>query len=142
MRIRSSKGGFTLIEIIIVVAIIGFLAAIAVPQFQNLSGQAKVNSVKAGLGAVRSTLALRYATSATGGAAATFPASLDSTDFAGATLPYNSLNDKSGVTALSATVDGTATHASVGFWYITHTNATHYGKASAYSDGTTDTSAY
>jgi prepilin-type N-terminal cleavage/methylation domain-containing protein len=140
--VRFTKSGFTLIEIIIVVAIIGFLAAIAIPQFQNLSGQAQRNSTKAGLGAVRSALALRYAASATGGAAAAFPTVLGSSDFAGNTPPYNALNDKSGVTALTTTTSGTATHASVGFWFVTNATAPDLGKAGAYSDGTTNTSAY
>ena len=141
MKLNKNHSGFTLIEIIIVVAMIGFLSAIAIPQFQNLSGQAQQNATKAGLGTLRSTLVLRYAASATGGANATFPASLVSTDFAANTPPYNALNSTSGVTALSQTVGGTATNAGAGFWYITSASS-DYGKAGAYSNGTVNTSTW
>ena len=39
--VKAKKNGFTLVELIVVVAIIGILAAIAVPSFQSSSNKAK-----------------------------------------------------------------------------------------------------
>jgi prepilin-type N-terminal cleavage/methylation domain-containing protein len=41
---RSNKSGFTLVEIMIVVAIIGLLAAIAIPSFLNARTRSQVSS--------------------------------------------------------------------------------------------------
>lgn len=44
-RKENGEAGFSLIELIIVVVILGILAAIAIPIFLNIQGQAKQNSL-------------------------------------------------------------------------------------------------
>ena len=51
-----SKSGFTLIELMIVVAIIGILAAIAIPNFINFQMKAKTAEAKSNLGCIRTCL--------------------------------------------------------------------------------------
>jgi general secretion pathway protein G len=57
MKSRS-KSGFTLVEILIVVVILGILAAIVIPQFSQASSDARVSSVKSNLQMLRSQVEL------------------------------------------------------------------------------------
>ncbi len=54
------RQGFTLIELMIVVAIIGILAAIAIPKFADLINKAKEGSTKGALSSVRSAIQVYY----------------------------------------------------------------------------------
>ena len=59
MRTRNlARKGFTLIEILIVVVILGILAAIVIPQFTDASDQANVASMKSQLQTLRSQIEL------------------------------------------------------------------------------------
>lgn len=55
---KSARKGFTLIEILIVVVILGILAAIVIPQFTDASTQASEASVRSQLQTVRGQLEL------------------------------------------------------------------------------------
>jgi len=52
---KFGQHGFTLIELMIVVAIIGILAAIAIPNFLSYQARAKQSEVKADLGGIYTT---------------------------------------------------------------------------------------
>jgi MSHA pilin protein MshA len=55
------QDGFTLIELVVVVTILGILAAFAVPRFASLEGQARLASTQALAGSVRSGASLAHA---------------------------------------------------------------------------------
>lgn len=55
---RQTRKGFTLIEILIVVIILGILAAIVIPQFTNASKEAKQSSLVTMVQSLRSQIAL------------------------------------------------------------------------------------
>jgi general secretion pathway protein G len=54
----QAKRGFTLVEILIVVVILGILAAIVIPQFTQASTEAKTNSLASDLQTMRSQIEL------------------------------------------------------------------------------------
>jgi len=58
--LRRAQEGFTLIELMIVVAIIGILAAVAIPKFAQMIERAKEGATKSNLGAIRSAVSIYY----------------------------------------------------------------------------------
>jgi general secretion pathway protein G len=57
-KYRSTSKGFTLVEILIVVIILGILAAIVIPQFTNASTEARESNVRSQLQTLRSQIEL------------------------------------------------------------------------------------
>lgn len=57
----NKQQGFTLIELIMVIVILGILAAVALPKFANLGGDARKATLQGALGSVKSAAAIVHA---------------------------------------------------------------------------------
>lgn len=75
-RVLVDRRGFTLVEMLIVLAIIGILAAIAVPSFSKVTESAKRKACQENIRTIE-TAAKAYAADHGG----TYPAKLDDNDF-------------------------------------------------------------
>ncbi len=64
MRVFQNQKGFTLIELVIIIVILGILAAVAIPRYRDLAGEARESAARSSLGSLRSAITIYYANEA------------------------------------------------------------------------------
>jgi prepilin-type N-terminal cleavage/methylation domain-containing protein len=123
---RKREHGFTLVELMIVVIIVGILAAVAIPMYRGATDRAKASEAESALGAVRSAMRVYYAehgtyanASFTDGAQVTNGSVLDLTDddllgryFSSACYTFNGAPDSANYSIECDGSSSTATKAS------------------------------
>lgn len=75
MKRLRSEGGFTLIELVIIILVLGILTATAIPKFYDLTAKAELAAEKGVVGGVRGGIAIVYASNLVNGVTG-FPANL------------------------------------------------------------------
>jgi len=122
------RTGFTLVELIAVMVVLGVLAAVAVPRFFDYTSRAKTASLQGSLGNIRSAISSYYADQSFSGTAA-YP-TLAQLTTTGTVLqssipanPYNNLSTVEEVTVL-ADANNRVTDDDTGWRYYVDNTAT------------------
>src|SRR3989338_7183462 len=104
MSMNRKNQGFTLIELIMVIVILGILAVVAIPRFTNLSINANTSAEQGVVGGVRAGIAAVHANNfaALPPVAPNYPATLDAAALAACTVAnpcFGTVLSQGGVTS-------------------------------------------
>lgn len=113
LRVLRKAAGFTLVELMIVVAIIGILAAIAIPNYQQYTRKGKFTEVIASTSPYKLAVNLCYQDGTCQGGTTAAPAVSIPTDRWGGQIPANNSTAKKYVSSVSLSATGVITATAV-----------------------------
>ncbi len=103
-----NRKGFTLIELIMVIVLLGLLAVVAIPKYYDLSGDAKEAAEKGVVGGVRAGIYTIHASNLANGVVPEYPATLDANANGACVTCFSTVLDQGGVNDSNWTKAGLA----------------------------------
>lgn len=123
MKRFRGESGFTLIELVIIIVILGILSVVAIPKYVDMQEEAREAAIRGALGNMRSAVSIQYARNALNGNPI-FPPALTGALFADGQVPEEPVTK---VRTVKAAFDG------AGGWVYTGGNGDIYCNLVAYS---------
>ncbi|ARU31018.1 hypothetical protein CAP31_04525 [Sulfuriferula sp. AH1] len=85
---QNKQAGFTLIELVVVITILGILAAIALPRFTAIQADARLAKMNGAMGSVKAAAAMAHATLLTRGYSSSYTSSVSPFSIEGTAVVY------------------------------------------------------
>ena len=117
MLLRKTEKGFTMIELVVVLVLIGLIAAIAIPKYLDVTTNSKEKALKGALSSIRGAVQMSYSKSVLDGTP-TYP-SLNATIFTNGNVPDDVYTPTTNVAY--TTEDPISTFSGAGGWIYNKT---------------------